>query len=346
MATAELSELRGARAPSANQSKNVVAILADPKVKEQLALALPRHLSAERLARIALTEVRKNPKLAQCEGRSFLGAIMQCAQLGLEPGSALGHAYLVPFNNRKKGILECQFLLGYRGMLDLARRSGNIISISARAVHVGDEFDYCYGLSEDVKHRPGKDSNRQPITHVYAVAKLRDGGVQFEVMSREDVEAIRNASQGKDGEPWRLYWEEMAKKTVIRRLYKYLPISSEVLGLLRQDEAGEHGLPQLSVEALEGEYNVLNDDPDAFAQGQDQAYVVSDLDPGEAPGAFAEGDTPPLAGEAPQGEAAPRRPGRPRGSPNRKSAQAPDAEPTPPQHTNGAAAGAGFGSLE
>lgn len=128
-------------------------------------------------ARIALTEIRKVPKLADCDQTSFLGAIMQCAQLGLEPGGALGHAYLIPFENRRKNITEVQFVVGYRGMLDLARRSGQIVSIEARPVYERDHFHVAFGLEPSLKHEPNWDAaDRGELKFVYAVAKLKDGG--------------------------------------------------------------------------------------------------------------------------------------------------------------------------
>src|SRR6185312_11254025 len=129
-----------------DKPQTIAGLLTDPKIKAQLALALPKHVTADRLARIALTEVRKVPKLAQCDQTSFLGAIMQCAALGLEPGGALGHCYLIPFENRRAERTEVQFIIGYRGMLDLARRSGQIVSLTARAVRKGDEFSYRFGV--------------------------------------------------------------------------------------------------------------------------------------------------------------------------------------------------------
>ncbi|MEQ1053630.1 recombinase RecT, partial [Pseudomonas aeruginosa] len=165
------------------QPKTLAHLMTDPKIKGQIALALPKHMTADRLARIALTEIRKVPALAKCNQESFLGAVMQCAQLGLEPGNALGHAYLLPFGNgkAKDGLSNVQLIIGYRGMIDLARRSGQIVSLTARTVHQNDQFSYRYGLDEDVQHVPG-EGERGVMTHVYAVAKLKDGGVQFEVM--------------------------------------------------------------------------------------------------------------------------------------------------------------------
>jgi len=223
----------------------IAGLLTDPAIKAQMALALPRHMTAERLARIALTEVRKTPALAKCDQASFLGAIMQCAQLGLEPGGALGHAYLLPFENRRKGITEVQFIVGYRGMIDLARRSGQILSIEARVVYEADRFDVQLGLDSNLVHVPAWDvAERGPLRFVYAVAKLKDGGTQFEVMSRLEVEKVRAKSRAANNGPWVDHYEEMAKKTVIRRLFKYLPVSIELATAVGLDEQAEAGIAQ------------------------------------------------------------------------------------------------------
>lgn len=228
-----------------NKPTTIAGLMSDPKIKAQMALALPKHMNPDRLARIALTEIRKVPALARCDQTSFLGAIMQCAQLGLEPGGALGHAYLLPFENRKKGITEVQFIVGYRGMIDLARRSGQIMSIEARVVYQADKFHVALGLNPDLTHEPNWDAqDRGPLKFVYAVAKLKDGGTQFEVMSRADVERVRSQSKAGQSGPWVSHFEEMAKKTVIRRLFKYLPVSIELATAVGLDEQSEAGLPQ------------------------------------------------------------------------------------------------------
>lgn len=247
--------------------KTIAGLLTDPSIKAQMALALPKHVTANRLARIALTEVRKVPKLAQCDQTSFLGAIMQCAALGLEPGGALGHCYLIPFENRRAERTEVQFIIGYRGMLDLARRSGQIVSLTARAVRKGDEFSYRFGVDETIHHVPA-EGDRGPITHVYAIAKLKDGGVQFEVMSIADVHKVRDSSQGyktamryaKPGQPpstpWVEHEEPMALKTVTRRLFKWLPVSIELQSAIANDELADAGLPQDSPLVIEGDYSI------------------------------------------------------------------------------------------
>ena len=216
----------------------VQQVLSD-QFKKQLALAVPKHLSADRMARIAATELRKTPALLNTTPASFLGAVMQSAQLGLEPGSALGQAYLVPYGN------QCQLILGYRGMIDLARRSGQVLSLSAFAVHEGDEFSYQLGLHPDIHHVPSCEADRvkKPITFVYAVANLKGGGYQFEVMSRAEVEAVKAKAKN----IWNNYFEAMALKTVIRRLFKYLPVSIEALQITNVDakrEAGEEVKPE------------------------------------------------------------------------------------------------------
>lgn len=252
-----------AEAPK-SPSKNLIEMLNSSNMKAQIALALPKHLNPDRIARIATTEIRRVPALGNCCPQSFLGAIMQCAQLGLEPASSLGHAYLLPFGNGKnrQGQANVQLIIGYKGMIDLARRSGQIISLSARAVHQGDEFNYCYGLNEDLTHIPsGSDSGA--LTHVYAVAKLQGGGVQFEVMTRKQVEAIRAQSKAGDKGPWVTHFEEMAKKTVIRRLFKYLPVSIEIQRAVSLDEQAEAGIDQRNDvlfetgEIFEADYTVV-----------------------------------------------------------------------------------------
>lgn len=247
----------------AEKPKTIAALLTDPAIKQQMALALPKHMTADRLARIALTEVRKNPKLAQCDQTSFLGAIMQLASLGLEPGGALGHAYLLPFDKRQKvggqwktvGT-DVQLIIGYRGMIDLARRSGQIVSLEARTVHARDHFEVELGLDSRIVHRPDWTAQeRGPLTFVYAVAKLRDGGVQFEVMSRAEIEGIRAQSKAKDNGPWVTHFDEMAKKTVIRRLFKYLPVSIEIQRAVGLDEQAEAGVPQDNPLVIGGDYS-------------------------------------------------------------------------------------------
>jgi recombination protein RecT len=233
--------------------------------KGEIQRALPRHMTADRMARIALTEFRKNPALLKCEPASLFGAVIQCAQLGLEPGGALGHAYLIPFENRKKGITEVQFIVGYRGMIDLARRSGQIVSLEAHAVYEGDQFECEFGLESTLKHVPDwQNENRtkdDKLKFVYAVAKLKDGGTQFEVMSRAEIIAIRARSRAASSGPWVTDFPAMALKTVIRRLFKYLPVSVEMQQAVGLDEQVEAGLSQDNGAVIDSSFSVVDDEP-------------------------------------------------------------------------------------
>jgi recombination protein RecT len=275
MATTLKAAVTG-QAQAARKPANVIAsLLADPKVKEQMQTALPKHITADRLARVALTEVRKNEALALCDKHSFLGALMTCAQLGLEPGGPLGHAYLIPFENRKKGITEVQFIVGYRGMIDLARRSGQIVSIEARPVYEGDTFEVTFGLESNLRHIPDFDNpNRvQPdkLRFVYAVAKLKDGGVQFDVMGRREVEAVRAQSKAGSSGPWVTHFEAMALKTVTRRLFKWLPISVELAKAIEADERVDIGIPQDNPLTLDAETGEIVDQQQAAQEPPKQA---------------------------------------------------------------------------
>lgn len=219
------------------------------KLKPQMAVALPAAMNAERVARIALTELRTNPKLAQAATNnpaSFMGAMLKASALGMEVGNGLGHAYLLPYGS------ETQLIVGYRGMIELARRSGQIESLYAVEVYNGEKFTVSMGLTQDIIHERDfsgmVDMRPENVIAVYAVAKLKGGMVQFDVMTRVQVEAIRSRSKSKNNGPWVTDWVEMAKKTVLRRLFKMLPVSVEVqtktesrsvsLETLANDDAG------------------------------------------------------------------------------------------------------------
>ena len=198
------------------------------KMKPEFDKALPAHMNADRLARVALTTIRTTPKLLECSIPSLMGAIVQAAQLGLEPG-LIGHCYIIPYGK------EAQFIIGYKGMIDLARRSGNIESIYSHAVYEADEFDYELGLHPKLYHKPAT-GRRGKMIYVYAVAHFKDGGYQFEVMDMEEIEKRRSRSKAAKNGPWVTDFEEMAKKTVIRHMWKYLPISIEIQQQAAQDE--------------------------------------------------------------------------------------------------------------
>lgn len=214
------------------------------KNRAQIELALPKFMNTDRLIRTALTSFSTTPALLDCTPRSLLGAVIQCAQLGLEPG-IIGMAYLVPFRNKKANTVEVQFIPGYRGLLALARRSGEISTIQAHCVYAEDAFQRRYGLDPKLDHIPSDKADRGDITHVYAIARLKDGGVQFETMTRAEVDKHRDrySRAAKEG-PWITEYPEMAKKTVLRRLCKLLPASVELQTAVALDERAELQLPQ------------------------------------------------------------------------------------------------------
>lgn len=249
--------------------------------KSTLAAVLPKHVSADRMLKIALGALRTTPKLMSCTVESLMGGVVQCSQLGLEPNTPLGHAYLIPFDNRRKGITEVQIVLGYKGLIDLARRSGQVVSIAAHEVCQHDHFEYAYGLDEKLEHRPAL-GERGSVIAFYAVAKLKDGGHAFEVMSRGQIEEIRDASQNykfardKSTTVWGQHFVEMGRKTVLRRLFKYLPVSIELATASALDDLSARGVSQgLDARTIDGDFIVL---PDA---DEDDSQVSVDPDTGE-----------------------------------------------------------------
>jgi recombination protein RecT len=206
--------------------------------REQIAQAIPKHLTAERIIQLATTLITRSPELAECSTESLLGSVMQASILGFEPVAALGQCYFVPFNNKKSGKREIQFIIGYRGMIDLARNSNQLKDIYAQCVYSNDVFDYEFGLEPKLKHKPALE-DRGDLTHVYAVAHFTNGGYAFEVMSKFDVDKIKKVSQAGSSQysPWNSgFYDEMAKKTVIRRLWKLLPSSVDKKNAVVSDE--------------------------------------------------------------------------------------------------------------
>lgn len=198
------------------------------RYKDKIAQVLPRHLTPERMTQIAIFEMQRVPRLAECEPGTLVGSVLNASVLGLEIGSHLGEAYLVPFWSAKRSRFECQLIPGYRGLTKLARQSRQLVMIDAHCVFEKDKWDFRYGLEPKLEHMPARTSNAGEMIAVYAVAHLRDGGRQFVWMWREEVEKVRAQSKSANDGPWVTHFEEMAKKTAIRRLCKYLPMSAEL----------------------------------------------------------------------------------------------------------------------
>jgi len=205
--------------------------------RDELASSMPKHVDADRILRVALTEIRKTPKLLECDIGNLLSAVAQSSSLGLEVGGPLGQCYLVPYKEK------CELIIGYKGLIAMARRSGVIKTIEARAVYDGDQFQYAYGMQPDLTHTPCGETSPEKLTFAYAIAHFKDGGFQMEVMTRRQVERIRDMalvkSYGKG--PWKDYEEEMWRKTVLRRLMKMLPLQAEVFDRIEVEEHIERG---------------------------------------------------------------------------------------------------------
>lgn len=224
---------------------DVGSMVMDPKFKAQLQAALPRHMTPDRMARIVLTEMRKNPELTRCDPMSLLGAVIQCSQLGLEPGNGLGHAFLIPRYNSKRKCKEVTFLPGAKGLVDLARRSGRVLELKARCVYEKDQFNFEQGDDERIVHVPfqGSKKDRGGIVAVYAIAHLVGGGKEREVMYKADVDWVRD-NYGNSNPVWKDHYDEMARKTVLRKICKYLPLSPEMHRALEADDKASTGESQ------------------------------------------------------------------------------------------------------
>lgn len=209
------------------------------RMAPEIAKALPRHVTPERMTRIALTAVSKTPKLAECSSVSLIGSILTAAQLGLEPNTPLGECYLIPY----KGT--CQLIVGYQGMMTLARRSKEVAAIYAYAVRDGDTFEERLGLKPDLIHVPSKDAGRlaKKITHVYAVAQLVNGTSLFRVLSLAEIEArrVRGASGAGHSTPWDTDYEAMALKSAVRALFAWIPRTPEMAQAVAHEDAVDAG---------------------------------------------------------------------------------------------------------
>lgn len=210
--------------------EGLMSLIASKGMEAQFRAALPSVITPERFTRLVLTAISTTPKLASCSQQSFLGAIFQAAQLGLEPNTPTGQAYLIPYGT------QCQFVLGYRGLIQLAYRSGDIRDVSAQVVYENDEFTYELGLEPKLIHKPKLGKRGAPVG-VYATYHTKTGGYGMDVMSWDEVmEFARKKSKAFSSGPWKTDAEEMAKKTIVKRLLKYAPISADFVRAANTDE--------------------------------------------------------------------------------------------------------------
>jgi recombination protein RecT len=250
----------GQQAPKGeNRLEALRDYLSNESVRAGIRAALPKHMSHEKLLKLVLSAASRDKKLLACSPASIALAAMNASALGLEPNTPLGLAYLVPYERRARdpqtgewytAAVECQFIPGYRGMITLAIQSGAVQSISARLVYDGDDFVVEYGTAERVHHRPNLDGSMtdEEIVAVYAVAKLASGEVVFDVLSRAQVDRIRTRSKASKAGPWVTDYAEMARKTAVRRLAKYIPMSPDKAQGFQRAVAAEDALETEGVE--------------------------------------------------------------------------------------------------
>ena len=247
---------------SEQQASNFPALL--NQFKGEIARALPQHLNADRMSRIALTAFRRTPALGRCDPRSVFAAVIQASQLGLEPDT-LGRSYLIPYGQ------ECQFVPGWKGLVDLVNRSGNA-SVWTGAVFEGDEFDWALGDRPFVSHRPAGESDPSKLTHVYAVGRVR--GSEFPVIEVWPIKRVMTHRDRYNKVGKRHYSfgnEEMyARKVVLLQVLKYMPSSAELSQAVALNDAAEVGRQRLSVQdAIEGSWVPAETETPVDAAGGD-----------------------------------------------------------------------------
>lgn len=238
--------------------KTIIDFVNDPAMQSQFAKALPAVMTPERFTRIVLTALRNNPKLVACDRSSFLAAVMSSAQLGLEPNTPLGQAYLIPYGN------ECQFQIGYKGLIDLAYRSGEVSIIQAQTVYEKDEFVYELGLEAKLIHKPCMKGDRGEAIAYYAIFKMKNGGENFAVMSKDDVvKFAKKKSKAFNNGPWQTDFDAMAKKTVLKQVLKYAPIHSEGMVQAMQNDERNLIIDSETGEVMADAVEIIEDEPTA-----------------------------------------------------------------------------------
>jgi recombination protein RecT len=233
--------------------------------QDEFARALAGRVDPGAFVRAAYASITKSPKLLEATPASLMMALLECAALGLVPNSVMGEAYLVPFNNKVKQPdgserweVQVQFIPGYRGLAKLARNSGQVTQVIARAVREGDRFEVIQGAEERLEHAPALTGAKRPVVAFYCVARFREDPPMFDVMEKWEVDAIRQRSKSRDSGPWVTDYDEMGKKTVLRRLAKHLPLSDTDL-LARALEADNRDFDMSAAVRQDGPVSDLND---------------------------------------------------------------------------------------
>lgn len=240
------------------------------KMEPGIKAALPANtIDSARFTRICFTIISQNSKILEsCDPLSFIEAVMQAAQLGLEPNTSLGHCYLIPYGGK------VSFQMGYQGYLELVQRSGRVTKISAHTVHENDVFDFAYGMDDYLVHKPVLKDRGEPIAY-YATYKLINGGTGFEIMSVEDINAHRDqfSKASRNGKsPWQTSYDSMAKKTVLLKLMKYLP--KQAIGLDLATAIATDGRTMAATSSINSDDLMRMNDKQALDFAQEEPIMI------------------------------------------------------------------------
>ena len=269
--------------PTPAKPATIKSMLTGDAMKNQIARALPRHLAPDRFIRVALTALTRTPQLAQCDQASFFRCLLDLSQMGLEPDGRRAH--LIPFNNRKRNCVECQLIIDYKGLVEMAMRSGQVANIHADVVCENDTFLYDKG--EVVTHTIDFKAPRGEMYAAYAICTFKDGTRKAEAMSKDDIDAIRRRSKASGSGPWVTDYNEMAKKTAFRRLSKWLPLSAEYRDALDcDDDVLDVRAQSVNVDAptsLDGLADTLEEDAEPTESVDPETGEVTEPEPEPTP---------------------------------------------------------------
>ncbi len=214
------------------------------KNSEAITSSLPQHLTPERMLRVARTAIQTTPGLWDCDPQTIISSLVEASTLGLEPNGTLGEAALVPFRNKRTKRKECQLMVMYRGYIELADRTGKVEYVDAEVVYADDVFEFEQGSEPKLRHikKLGGDHSPGNVLGVYALVRFLTGVTKFVVLDVQEIEKIRSSSKAKDGDAWRLWWSEMAKKTALRRLFKYTRLSPQLARATFLDDSTDGGV--------------------------------------------------------------------------------------------------------
>ena len=243
------------RAPAQEQSGGSLVSFVEKHIQD-FARVLPKHITADRMARLSISAIRTTRDLDKCSLVSFAGCIMACSSLGLEPNTPLGHAYLIPRWNSRAGSHDCTLIIGYKGLIDLMYRSGMVSSVKADPVFIGDDFVCKKGLSPVLDHTPNGEDDPAKLSHIYTIVRWKTGGEPiWEVLTKKQVERRRDRGgyDPKKNSPWKTDYVRMAQKTGVRDIVAWAPTATErnvVTAAVSYEEAAERGLQAQAVMAL------------------------------------------------------------------------------------------------